>query len=266
MLLWLIEPDVFQLPQLHKHFNIVGHTKRQLTYMKRLKLTALFFLTFLLGQSQTKNFIDQPYIEVSGSADTFVTPNEIFIKILLSEKDTKDRVSIEELEIRMVNALKALGLDTEKDLTTADIASNFKFYLLKSKDVIKTKLYILKVSDAVTASKVFIKLEELGISNTTIDRVDHSDLERIKNIMRTNAIANAKARATALTKPLNQIVGPAIHIADTENYNQQLLGRVAGIQIRGATTFQNDYKELPKIDFEKIKVTANITAKFVLKT
>jgi uncharacterized protein len=234
--------------------------------MKRIKLTAFFVLTFLVGQSQTKNFIDQPYIEVSGSADTLVTPNEIFIRILLSEKDTRDRVSIEELEQKMVAALKGLGLDIEKDLTTADMVSNFKFYLLKSKDVIKTKLYTLKVKDAVTASQVFMKLEELGISNTSIDRVDHSDLENIRNIMRTNAIANAKARAIALTKPLNQSVGLAIHISDAENYNQQLQGRVAGIQIRGATTLQNDsYKDLPKIDFEKIKVTANINAKFILK-
>ena len=125
---------------------------------------------------------------------------------------------------------------------------------------------MLKVKDAVTASHVFIKMEELEISNTSIDRVDHSDLETIRNTMRTNAIANAKARAIALTKSLNQSVGLAIHIADVENYNQQLQGRVAGIQIRGATTLQNDaYKDLPKIDFEKIKVTANINAKFILK-
>jgi len=150
-----------------------------------------------------------------------VTPNEIFIRIFISEKDTRDRVSIEELEQKMVNALKGLGLDTEKDLTTADITSNFKFYLLKSKDVIKTKLYMLKVKDAVTASQVIIKLEELGISNTSIDRVDHSNLENIRNIMRTNAIVNAKARAIALTKPLNQSIGLAIHIADAENYKQQ---------------------------------------------
>jgi hypothetical protein len=25
LLLWLIEPDVFQLPQLHKHFNVIGY-------------------------------------------------------------------------------------------------------------------------------------------------------------------------------------------------------------------------------------------------
>jgi uncharacterized protein YggE len=233
--------------------------------MKKIKLTAFFVLLFLAGSSQTKNFIDQPYIEVSGSADTMVTPNEIFIRILLSERDTRDRVSIEELEKRMVSTLKRIGINTERDLTTADMASNFKFYLLKSKDVLKSKLYMLKVGDAMTASQVFNKLEEIGISNTSIDRVDHSDLENIRNLMRASAIANAKARANALTKPLNQTVAQAIHIVDAENYNQQLQGRVAGIQVRGTSSFQNGLADLPKIEFEKIKVTANINVKFALK-
>ncbi|MBN8835643.1 MAG: SIMPL domain-containing protein [Sphingobacteriia bacterium] len=233
--------------------------------MRKIKLTILLTFAVFIGHSQAKNFIDQPYIEVNGSADTLVTPNEIFIRILLSEKDTRDRVSIEDLELKMVNTLKSLSLDIEKDLTTSDMSSNFKFYLLKSKDIIKTKLYTLKVKDAVTATQVFIKLEEIGISNTSIERVDHSDLENIKNLMRTKAISDAKARAITLTKSLNQTVGQAIHITDTENFNQQLQGRVAGIQIRGATTIQNDFKELPKIEFEKIKVIANISAKFILK-
>lgn len=234
--------------------------------MKKLNLTALFILVCVAGQSQSKNFIDQPYIEVSGSADTLVTPNEIFIRIQLSEKDSKDRVSIEELEQKMVNALKGLGLNIEKDLTTADMTSNFKFYLLKNKDVLKTKIYILKVREANTATQVFVKLEELDISNTSIEKVEHSDLENIKNDMRASAIANAKARAMALTKPLGQTIGTAIHIADVENYNQQLQGRLAGIQVRGVSTLQADTnKEVPKIDFEKIRVTANINAKFILK-
>jgi len=221
--------------------------------MRKLKLTGFFILTFFLGQSQTKNFIDQPYIEVSGSADTLVTPNEIFIRIILSEKDSRDRVSLEELERKMVIALKGLNLDTEKDLTTADINSNFKYYLIKSKDVIKTKLYMLKVKDALIASQVFIKLEELGISNTSIDRVDHSDLENIRNVMRANAIANAKTRANALTKPLNQTVGQAIHILDAENYNQQLQGRVAGIQIRGLFQFKMAMQKCQKLNLRKLK-------------
>ena len=235
--------------------------------MKKLTLLVFLLSTILFAKSQTKNFIDQPYIELSGSADTLVTPNEIYIRIILSEKDTRDRVSIEDLELKMVAALKGLGLETEKDLTTSDMTSNFKFYLLKSKDVIKTKIYTLKVTEAVTASKVFMKLEEIGISNTSIERVDHSDLDNFKNRMRSKAMIDAKERAIALTKPLNQTIGFAIHIIDTDNnLSQQLQGRVAGIQIRGLNSIQSDgYKEMPKIEFEKIKITANINAKFILK-
>lgn len=219
----------------------------------------------LLASSQTKNFIDQPYIEVSGSADTMVTPNEIYIRIMLSEKDTRDRISIEELEQKMVDALKGLGIDTEKDLTMSDMTSNYKFYILKGRDVVKMKLYTLKVTTAVAASQVFIKLEEAGISNTSIERVDHSDLDNLKNIMRTRAVADAKQRAIALTKPLNQTVGAAIYIADSENASQPLQGRVAGLQIRGIASAQNNYQELPKIEFEKIKVAGSINVKFILK-
>lgn len=233
--------------------------------MKSLTLSAYAFCLVLFANAQTKNFIDQPYIEVSGNADTLITPNEIYIRIVLSEKDTRDRVPIEELEQKMVAALKGLGVDTEKDLTTSDMTSSFKSYLLKGKDVIKTKHYTLKVANAVTASRVFIKLEEMDVSNTSIERVNHSDLDNLRNAMRTKAIIDAKVRAMALTKPLNQSVGPAIHIVDAENVSQQLQGRVAGIQVRGYSTMQKIDTELPKIEFEKIRVSANINARFTLK-
>ncbi|MBA2329185.1 MAG: hypothetical protein H0V91_06165 [Flavisolibacter sp.] len=136
--------------------------------MKKLKLLFLFICFFFLSKAQNKNFIDQPYIEVSGSADSLVTPDEIFIKIIISEKDTRNRISVEEQESKMIRALESLGIDVEKDLTTKDIGSNFKFHILRGKDVIKSKQYILKVTDAVTATNVFLKLEELEISNSSM--------------------------------------------------------------------------------------------------
>jgi uncharacterized protein YggE len=234
--------------------------------MKHFALVTLLLLSGLFAYSQTKNFIDQPYIEVSGYADTLITPNEIYLRIQLSEKDTKDRVSIEELEQKMVAILKSLGIDIEKDLTTSDMTSNYKYYLLKNKDVIKTKVYTLKVIDAITTSLVFIKLEEIGISNTSIERVDHSNLNSLKNRMRTKAIIDAKERADAMTKPLNQTVGAVIHIVDIDNtVSQQLQGRVGGIQIRGINSSFSNKEEMPKIEFEKIKVTGTVTAKFILR-
>ncbi len=233
--------------------------------MKKIKLTAVFVSLFFAGQAQMKTFIDQPYIEVAGNADTMVTPNEIYISIEISEKDTKNKTSVEELERNMFDALKAMGIDVEKNLTTSDISSNFKNYFLRGKEVLKSKNYMLKVKDAVTASKVFIKLEDLGISNSTIDHVDYSEMEAMKNLMRTKAIENAKARALALTEPLHQQVGPAIYISDNENYivHPMMEAKTAGIQIRGNLNASD--QELPQIDFEKIKVSADINAKFILK-
>ena len=233
--------------------------------MKKIKLTAIFISLFFAGQAQMKTFIDQPYIEVAGNADTMVTPNEIYISIEISEKDTKNKTSVEELERNMFNALKAMEIDVEKNLTTSDISSNFKNYFLRGKEVLKSKNYMLKVKDAVTASKVFMKLEDLGISNSTIDHVDYSEMEPMKNLMRSKAIENAKARALALTEPLHQQVGSAIYISDNENYivHPMLEGKVAGVQIRGFANASD--QQLPQIDFEKIKVSADINAKFILK-
>lgn len=73
--------------------------------MKEIILTTFLFVTIYSGgYTQTKSFIDQPYIEVSGNADTLVTPNQIFIKIVISERDSKNRVSVEELENKMISA------------------------------------------------------------------------------------------------------------------------------------------------------------------
>jgi len=230
--------------------------------MKRLSFTALTFLiSMTIGFTQTKTFIDQPYIEVNGSADSLVTPNEIFIKIIISEKDTKDRVSVEAQENNMIPALKSLNINTDKDLTNSDMMSNYKFHLLKQKDVIKTKEYILKVKDANTLNKVFIKLEELGISNTSIDRVSHSDLENIKNTCRSKAIENARQKALALTKPINQSIGNAIFITDNEsNYAVPYAARGMMVMMDKAADNQES-----NIQFEKIKVEASISAKFILK-
>lgn len=222
-------------------------------------MTLMLCLTFCLSaMAQMKNFIDQPYIEVIGRADTLVTPNLIYIKIVIAEKDTKDKISLEEQENKMVKAFKSMGINTETDLTASDMLSNYKSYLLKQKDILKTKEYMLKVTTAETASKVFIKLEDLGISNVSIDRVDHSDIDEIKNICRINAIKDSHKKAIALTKPLLQTIGNAIHITDDDP--MQYAARAYKVEIN-----EDLDEELPKIDFEKIRVSATVSVKYILK-
>lgn len=240
---------------------------QQLLYllMKKCNLITLIILFTIALQSkaQEKNFIDMPYVEVTGSADSMVTPNEIYIKINLSERDSRDRTSLEEQERKMVDVLKKNGINTEKDLTTSDIASNFKTYIF-SKNILKTKEYMLKVSTADRMTHVITDLEDAGISNTSIDHVDHSNIKNIRLMVKGKASEDAKSNAAALLKPFNKITSSLLHLTNYDNPNSS--GTV--IRIRGASTLSPTSSNTTvknNIQFEKIKVSATVNAKFAIK-
>jgi hypothetical protein len=143
--------------------------------MKNLFATFLLLLLAFAGRAQEKNFIDQPYVEVTGSADTSVTPDEIYLRIFIAEADSKNRISLEAQEAQMVTALKGMSINTEKDLTVGDAGSNFGTYFIRGKQVLKTKTYTLKVDDAGMIDKVMQKLEAIDISNVSISELRYSD-------------------------------------------------------------------------------------------
>ena len=232
------------------------------------KIVLLLPLLFITKNfSQTKNFIDLPYIETSAKIDTLVTPDRIFLTILITEKDTKNRTSVEELESKMNLKLKSLGIITEKQLTLNDLTSNYKKYFLKQQEILKTKSYSLVVYDAKTASKVIAALEEEEISNVSLEKTEYSKTEQLLLILKGKAIVKAKNTAIALTKPLNQKVGNAIYISDSNStVSNMLSGRVKGVQIRGFASMnaESDYDPID-IAFDKIKIETQINVNFKLE-
>ena len=232
------------------------------------KIVLLLPLLFITKNfSQTKNFIDLPYIETSAKVDTLVTPDRIFLTILITEKDTKNRTSVEELESKMNLKLKSLGIITEKQLTLNDLTSNYKKYFLKQQEILKTKSYSLVVYDAKTASKVIAALEEEEISNVSLEKTEYSKTEQLLLILKGKAIVKAKNTAIALTKPLNQKVGNAIYISDSNStISNMLSGRAAGIQVRGFSGMnaESDYDPID-ITFDKIKIETQINVNFKLE-
>lgn len=237
-----------------------------ITIMKKI-LFALATLIGLATYGQEKNFIDKPYLEVQGKADTLVTPNRIYIDVLISEKDTKGKKSVEELESEMLSKLKSLGIDTEKNVTMQDMMSNYKKFFLKQTDIQKAKSYSILVYDAKSTAKVFIGLEEVGISNVRIDKLEHSEEAKLQLLMNTKAMENAKANAISFTKPLGQNIGKALFVS--QNKNVAYRGNANQIRIRGYASerkydAQSD-KYNTEIEFEKITVTSEVITRFALE-
>ena len=231
--------------------------------MKKLGLLLIIAILSLQGYSQEKNFIDQPYLETTSIVDTLVVPDRIYLSILITEKDTRGRTSVEELENRLNTKLIGLRIDTKNQLTLSDVTSNFKTYFLKGTDVLKNKAYTLLVYDAETAGKVIVGLESIEISNVFLTKTEYSKLEELKIDLKQKAVLKAKKQAESMLKPLNQIVGKALYISDlNSNITNALQGRVAGIQIRGYSSYKaEEYKPID-IEFQKIKIESAVTIKF----
>ena len=148
--------------------------------MKKLIIVAcLISFTSIIAQSGVKNFIDQNYIEITGVVETELTPDEIYLTIIINEKDKKGKISVEKQETAMIKKLKQVGIDLKKDFSVKDFSSNYKFYFLKRTDILKSKKYQLVVHDGLTLGKVFQALEGIDISNVSIEK---EVIPKLKNI------------------------------------------------------------------------------------
>jgi uncharacterized protein YggE len=232
--------------------------------MKHILLTLGFVLTIHFANGQTKNFIDQPYLETTAKVDTLIKPDLIYLDILLQEKDSRNKISVEELENKMATKLESMGIDLKKQLTLSDLASNFKKYFLKQKDILKSKAYKLKVFDALTAGKVLVELENIGISNVALDKTEYSKIEELKLTLKSKAVQKAKTQADYLVAPLNQKIGRALFIVD-KYYQGYAYAELEEVVVVGYSSMKKaEYKPV-EIEFKPIKVETEVTVKFSIE-
>ena len=235
--------------------------------MKKSFLIFVMFFVWNLFSAQ-KNFLDQPYIEVSASVDTLVVPDKIYVSITLNEADSKNKKSVEEQEKQLETILKKLKINTDKDLSVLGYSSDFKKYFLKGQNILKTKKYSLLVKDAYTLANVLISLEEAGISNTEVEKVEYSKSKELLLELKSEAVKRSRITADKLVKPLNQKAGKALYISDT-NY-----GGIGDYELTTNEIFslqEMDYKKgsaseefLRKLDFQKIKFSTTVYVKYQL--
>ena len=235
--------------------------------MRNLFVTLLLLSSsVLMAQTGGKNFIDFNYIEVTGKAEMEIVPDDIYIRILINEKDFKGK-SLPEIEKSMYDKLNDLGFDLSKDLALKDLVSNFQYYWFIKADVQLAKEYQLLVHDARTAGKVFIELQKLGISNASISRVENSKITDYRREVKIAAIKAAQEKAKELALAINQDIGRAIYVQEIENPVRAVAGSNSNIAIRGysSSNIYGSKAPEPEIEFEKIKLEYNIVARFELK-
>jgi len=243
--------------------------------MNKLKqlLTMAFLLTtiFTFGQTNTSKTEEQPYIEVTGTAEQEVIPDEIYIGIVIREKYvSKVKVTIEEQEEKLKNAVKSLGIDLT-NLFLSDANADYVKVYWWTKDVLTKKNYTLKVSDATTVGKVFKELEKLEITDANISRVNHSKLDSLRKAVKILAIKAAKDKADYLLTAIGEQTGKPLVIKENEILPIRTL---ANVNVSGSRSSETEYyvdgmkmesDDNNEIQFQKIKIQTSIYVKFSIK-
>ncbi|MGL4908886.1 MAG: SIMPL domain-containing protein [Bacteroidales bacterium] len=234
--------------------------------MKKIIYSLIFSICFgYITLAETKNFIDQPFIEVTGKAKQEIAPDKIFLSITIVDKENKAKKTVEQLEKEMFKCLKDVGIDVSKQLTVMDLSSNFKSSWYKGKDIVSTKQYELIVGSVQQAGNAIVTLEAMGISSIQLLRIDHSQIEKIKRDVKVSAVRDAQSKATDLLTAIGQKAGRALWILEVDHSAY----RHTPMMMRAAPVMEaanaNTQAAMPEIEFQKITVEYAINAKFAIE-
>ena len=229
--------------------------------MKRFILAAAVALLALPAAAQVQEAFPS-YIQVNGRAEREIAPDEFYLQIVINERDSKGKVSVESQQRDMIAALKRLGVNVEKQLKVANLSSEF----FKKNTSVATAKYQLQLGSSAEVGKVWQALDGLGISNVSILKVSHSQLERYKSEVRVEAMRNAKQHAATLAEAIGQTIGKCFYVYDSNSdvmpvfYNNMAVMRSA----KAFDAAEAAAGEEP-LDFKTIKLQYSVQAKFVLE-
>lgn len=232
--------------------------------MKKLLTLALLCLFSATAMAQADL---RKKISVSGSAETEVTPDIIYLSISLKEylKDNnpKKKVEINDLENQLYTAVLKAGIAKENLMINNVSSYNYAFEKKKNPDFLVRKQYRLKVEDLNKWNQIIGQVDPKGVAYTNIDSYEYSKIEALKKELKIKALKAAKEKATYMVEALGDKLGAAIDIQEVNNefYPQPMYKTSTMLQevSIGADAMA------PEIDFKKIKLNYVVNAVFEIR-
>lgn len=223
-----------------------------------------FILVFLFVCSgvfaQHEAFKGEPFIEVTGTAETEIEPDEITLLIRLKEfEENRSKTDLEKLDKDFLAALKKSGIE-KKRLLLADVGSKLDKLGKRDKDAFREKSYELMLTGAAEVDKLLTALQPVAVDLVTITRVHHSQLEKHKLDLKLKALQAARSKAELLLKAIGNEVGKPLMIREWDN--EPIPMAKANVMMRQE---YDGFADETSMEFKKIRLRAQVHAQFEIK-
>jgi uncharacterized protein len=238
---------------------------------KYLLISTLIFTSAFVSNAQ-QVIMEKPLvkkIEVTGSAEQEVLPDEIFVTISLREyfkdKDNKNKIDIMVLEKQLQKAVEEAGIPKEN--FTIGTINGYREWWGKKKPTtfLESKSYIIKVPNLYKIDGIISKVDDKGIAYTNIDRYEFSKIEQLRKDIKIKALQAAKEKAKYLLEGIGEQMGEALDIIEIDqSYSPQPV--YSNMMMRSARVeVASDVMPESTVDVQKIKVRYEMKASFRIK-
>lgn len=202
-------------------------------------------------------------IEVYGTAEMIVPPNELYFHVGIGEyvKNSK-KVGIEELEKQLEKAVIDAGIPREN----LSLEQVFSYNVIpssvgKSTEFLSGKQYSIKLSNAYPINTLIDKLDPLAVRQIFTGKVTHTKLAEYQKEVRQRAVRAAQEKASYMLQAIGYTPGRLMYMAEVDQGNHYPITMNANLAER---IFPESQSSSP-VEMQQIKIVCQVKAVFEIK-
>ncbi|MBO9201310.1 MULTISPECIES: SIMPL domain-containing protein [Niastella] len=209
-------------------------------------------------------------INVTGSAELEIIPDEIYVVVTLKEYEKKGsgKMDLEKVKTDFLATCRNAGMpDSVISIASYEGTNPRNWWSKKSKDELyATIAYQLKFTNSKKIDELVRQLDDEATKNFDVVRVSHSKIQEYRKQLKIQAIKAAKAKAEYLTEAVGEQLGVAVTITENQNNTSVVplfnANQLAKANIAG---YNGDWVEGAGIDFKKIRLIMEMNVVFAIK-
>ncbi|MFW5823248.1 MAG: SIMPL domain-containing protein [Tangfeifania sp.] len=231
--------------------------------MNNLLFITLLFIALNLS---AQNSEDARFIEVRGSAEMKVQPDEMMLSITIQEyfeeefqknkepEDYKTKVPLAQIEDGLIKSLRKAGIEKE----AIRVRGMGNYWRQQGKEFLFSKNLEVKITDFSKVNQLSSLIDAKGIRSLNVGQMSHSELDKFRKQVKTDALKNAREKAAYLVESLGEELGEVLSINETnDGYAQPY--RAKNMMMAA----EADYESVEEV--QNITISYQVTARFRIK-
>ena len=232
--------------------------------MKTFAVLVTLWLSGILAISAQEDN-NSRYIEVTGSSETEIIPDEIHFMFTIKEywqeefekkskpEDYQTKVPVNEIEHNLMSALKQAGI-APSDIQTKEVGD---YWRERGKDFLISKTFDIKLQNPDQINRIIQTVNTKGIQSMNIGELKNKDLQEYRKQGKIEALKAARQKADYLVAAMGQKLGNVLRIVEPEERSFSYFQPQSAMSNVAIPSYDSNPE-----NFRTIKLRYQMTARF----